>query len=269
MNDLAKYWHHRFTQQLGWTSNARNYIYRKLDFMAKETFLEIGCGTGALLEEVTRRFIMPRIKNGKKAEMHALDKDREFLQQARKNLNRVNDDVKFYLGNANSLPLDDNSMDIIFCQYFLMWNDDDEQDRILNEVMRVLKPGGWFICFAEPDYSNIIDIPENAIVDLFINSLMKAGANLEAKKFIERIFKSFKAVHVKNISKPWKSKEWKTHFDDEWSFFHEVLVKENIIDEKTFLQLKLKDVEFIKNEKKCTYLPVYAAFGRKSLVTRK
>ena len=42
-------WHKRFVQQAGWTSELRNYLFKRAGLPAARRVLEVGCGSGAIL----------------------------------------------------------------------------------------------------------------------------------------------------------------------------------------------------------------------------
>lgn len=52
---------------------------------------------------------------------------------------------KFKLIEANKTEFEDNSVDIIFTKNVLQGNTSEEKEKILNEFVRVLKPGGFYV----------------------------------------------------------------------------------------------------------------------------
>ena len=96
-----------------------------------ETLLDVGCGTGWLLEHLS---------NCKNAEYYGLDLSENMLEIARsKNIKNA----ELVQGYADSLPYDDNSFDIVTCiQSFHHYPD---PDKAMREVYRVLKPNGLYI----------------------------------------------------------------------------------------------------------------------------
>ena len=44
-------WHRRFLQQAQWTGDLRKYLDREIDRAPVKSLLDVGCGTGALLDE--------------------------------------------------------------------------------------------------------------------------------------------------------------------------------------------------------------------------
>jgi SAM-dependent methyltransferase len=59
--------------------------------------------------------------------------------------------------NAFRLPFPDDSFDLVFCHFFLLWAK--PLMDIMEEIKRILKPTAPFLAFAEPDYGGRIDFP--------------------------------------------------------------------------------------------------------------
>ena len=97
--------------------------------------LDAGAGTGISLAGLTRRYAT--------AGIYALDIARPMLLEARKKQGwwqRLRRPVKLITGDAESLPLADASVDLVFSNLALQWCLD--LDQTFNEFRRVLKPGG-------------------------------------------------------------------------------------------------------------------------------
>ena len=101
--------------------------------------LEVGCGTGLFLEQVSR--------SG--AALRALDLSTHLLHRARARLaGRAN--VSFLCGNAEQMPYPDGCFDAVYGSSVLHHLD---LDRALREAFRVLRPGGRLV-FTEPNIWN-------------------------------------------------------------------------------------------------------------------
>ncbi len=87
------------------------------------TVLDLGSGTGAAFDQLINY------------ETTAIDPDKKMLE-----LNTFEDKV---LGSAENLPFQDNSFDNVFCSF--VWRNVSNTNIALNEVYRVLRPGGRFI----------------------------------------------------------------------------------------------------------------------------
>jgi SAM-dependent methyltransferase len=121
---------------------SRQVAPRFLDFVgAGEAldWLEVGCGTGALSSTILARC------NPKS--LMAIDQSEGFVATAR---NAVTDSrATFQVGDAQSLPLDANSRDIVASALVLNFVPD--KDKALREMQRVVRPGGT-IAFYVWDY---------------------------------------------------------------------------------------------------------------------
>ena len=99
-----------------WRSKASFYI-------SGTRVLDLGSGTGAALQQL------------KNYEVTAVDPDEKMLQ-----LNKFENKI---IGEAENLPFPDNSFDSVYCAF--VWRNLNDSELGLQEVYRVLKPGGKFI----------------------------------------------------------------------------------------------------------------------------
>ena len=93
------------------------------DNLIGTSVLDLGSGTGAAFDQLLNY------------ETTALDPDKKMLE-----LNTFEDKV---LGSAENLPFEDNSFDNVFCCF--VWRNISDTNKALQEVYRVLRPGGKFI----------------------------------------------------------------------------------------------------------------------------
>jgi len=94
--------------------------------------LDLGCGTGYFAEALQQKF--------PQAEVLGLDLAEGMLQFARaRHLSRFN----WLCGDAEQLPLADESIDVIFSSLALQWCA--HMPSVLAELRRVLKPGGHIV----------------------------------------------------------------------------------------------------------------------------
>jgi len=96
--------------------------------------VDVGCGTGRLLRAVSVRW--------PEARLIGIDPAEQMVSQAA----RLSPDATFARAPAEALPLPDESTDIVLSSIsFHHWAD---QERGLQEIARVLRPGGLF-CLAD------------------------------------------------------------------------------------------------------------------------
>ena len=112
--------------------------------------LDLGCGSGAFTPFIARAV-------GQKGKVYALDIQADMLRQLEKKLskpeNRDIKNIKLIEGNAYELPFEDNSLDLV--NMVTVLQEIPDRNRALQEVKRVLKPGGFLAVtelFPDPDY---------------------------------------------------------------------------------------------------------------------
>jgi malonyl-CoA O-methyltransferase len=99
--------------------------------------IDLGCGTGAALEPLSRRF--------RGAEMIAVDFAQGMLDRTPDRVGGrwpFGRRVRRVCAEAECLPIPDASVDLIHSNLMLQWCDD--LPRVFAEVRRVLRPGGLF-----------------------------------------------------------------------------------------------------------------------------
>lgn len=112
----------------------RQQMFERLDWIAftPETILDLGCGTGHAAAWFAARWPRSRVI--------AADFSPGMLREA----GRRNDASRFerLCTEAESLPLPDAGVDLVFCNLMLPWCDD--LDAVFAEIARVLRPRGLF-----------------------------------------------------------------------------------------------------------------------------
>ncbi len=135
MNDLMSGGLHRV-----WKARMVEALYLPIKTEHKITMLDVAGGTG----DIARRAWALAQARGVALDVCVIDINHEMLDVARQNPKNKNTPIKFMCGDAEHLPLADNSADI-YTIAFGMRNMTDRA-RALREAWRVLKPGGRFVC---------------------------------------------------------------------------------------------------------------------------
>jgi len=115
-------------------------LLERLDLikMQPRTIVDIGAGTGELGAALAKRY--------KDSEVILLDLAPRMLKLARQRqgmMDRWFGRQRFVCGDAEQLPLADNSVDMLFSNFALQWCSD--LDRAFAEFQRVLRPGGLLL----------------------------------------------------------------------------------------------------------------------------
>ncbi|MFY9990409.1 MAG: arsenite methyltransferase [Rhodoplanes sp.] len=135
-----------------------------------EVVLDLGSGGGIDVLLSARRV-------GPTGKAYGLDMTDEMLALARENQRKAGlDNVEFLKGEIESIPLPDNSVDVVISNCVINLSSD--KDRVLREAFRVLKPGGRL---AVSDVVTRGDIPDvlRGNMELWVGCL--AGALDEAE----------------------------------------------------------------------------------------
>ena len=99
-----------------------------------ETVLDLGAGAGI-------DCFIAAARVGPAGKVIGVDMTPQMLQRARENAERGGfDNVEFRLGEIESLPVADNTVDVVISNCVINLSPD--KDRVFREALRVLKPGG-------------------------------------------------------------------------------------------------------------------------------
>lgn len=146
-------------------------ILKDLDYQAGASLLEIGCGAGAVLGILGEAF--PGLK------LAGIDLEKKQIEYAQDHLKSLDlADVELRVGDAVTLPWEDNQFDHLYAIWFLEHLPNPL--KALQEAKRVLKPGGT-ITITETDYRTILVTPESAdyryLIDSLCELLLQAWGN--------------------------------------------------------------------------------------------
>ena len=172
-------------------------------------WLDVGCGSGALSEQV--------IKNNEPAYLTAIDQSEGFMAKATEQLGRL---ASCSVGNALALPLKDSSVDITVSG--LVLNFISEPVEALTEMKRVTAPGGTVALYVWV-YSGIMDFL-SIFWDIATELSPKASELHEGKRFPDANANGLKDLYaraglVETIIAPITIKTHFRDFNDYWKPF--------------------------------------------------
>jgi ubiquinone/menaquinone biosynthesis C-methylase UbiE len=121
------------TRLMGATKVKKNLIAVS-EIKAGHRVLDIGCGTGTLLEMIKRT--EPDTK------LVGLDGDPKILKIAKEKTKKMNLEIQFDQGMAYELPYPDNSFDRVLSSLVFHHLNTTNKQRTFREILRVLRPGG-------------------------------------------------------------------------------------------------------------------------------
>lgn len=251
MGRSAEEWHRRFQQQAGWTRHARAYLLSKVRPGWRGRILEVGCGTGAitgLLHKETRQRI------------YGVDINSDFLRLA-----MVNDpQTRFSAGDGLALPLASACFDLAVCHFFLLWTA--QPDRAITEMVRVTRPGGWVLAFAEPDYGGRIDTPIDLarLGSLQAESLQKQGAAINRGRELAMLFQNAGLTHVETgvLGGQWQKRSNLEEIEAEWAILEDDLG--GMIPTDELRRLKEVNTKAWEQGSRVLFVPTFYGMGKVS-----
>ncbi len=137
---------------------------------------------------------------------------------------------------------------------------------VLSEMKRVVRPGGWVVAFAEPDYGGRIDEPEelekiSAIQEL---SLKQQGAETRMGRKLSGLFyqNGFIDIACGVIGAQWNQSSMcsSEEFDQEWQVMKSDLNHSNCVQD--FEEFRLMDLAARQSGTRILFVPTFYAMGR-------
>jgi len=236
-------WHSRYLQQAAWTRDLRIYLFEQAGLTNARRVLEVGCGTGAILGDISTP-----------AALHGLDLEPASLVECRFHVPAVS----LTRSDAHFLPYPDQSFDIVFCHFLLLWVHDPLQ--VLCEMARV---GRSVLALAEPDYSQRVDEPAalKPLGKWQTEALKRQGANpffgaALAKTFYKAGIKLVETGPIQGQAVVRSAEEWET----EWAVIEADLG--GFVPSGEIQKLKKLDETARKQGERTLYVPAFFAWGR-------
>lgn len=167
------YWRHDY-----------KYAFSIIKKIKPGSLIDIGCGPGAFLSEVSRLF--PDVQ------LNALDLSEEMIEETR---NRLSGKVIATVGDSENMPLEDEQYQVVTCNMSI--HHYPHPQKAVNEMYRILKNGGYILL-------NDMDcvFPIRAVAN-FCFPRMKAGdVKMYNRNEILELMKTagFKKVKYRKIS---------------------------------------------------------------------
>jgi len=239
-------WHARYLQQANWTRDLRAYLFEKAGINHARRILEVGCGTGAILRELATS-----------ASIHGLDLNPDALAQCQ----IQTPTATLICGNGLALPYLEQTFDITYCHYFLLWVNDPLQ--AISEMKRVTRRHGHILAFAEPDYFARVDKPDELQIlgNWQRESLQKQGAH---PGFGARLAETFSqaGIHIHETGTIQGVRKESTAEDREmeWAVLEADLA--GLVTEAEIQKMKQIDERAWQQGKRVLDVPTYFAWGQ-------
>jgi len=108
-------------------------LFNQIDLSNVKKVLEIGCGIGVITSYLAGKY---------RWEIIGIDLDPEQIARAKKD-NNENEYLKFFEADATNLSFEDNEFDVVLS--FDVLHHIPDWDKALSEIVRVLKPTGFYL----------------------------------------------------------------------------------------------------------------------------
>jgi len=247
----SKDWHERFIVQASWTKELRQFIYRQTGINPQSRILEIGCGTGVIVNDVGQQTDQPVI---------GIDIDYQHLSEA----NIQYPESVFACSEAAELPFPDNSFDFVISHYFFLWVKDAAP--VLKEVNRVLKPHGTLVALAEPDYLARIDAPREfwELAELQTTALINQGVNPMMGRQLPQLLSQagFKDVSYGVSGFQSETSNIPDWLNSEWNVLEHDL--DGLVSSEKLRSWRELDLTSRENGSRVLWVPTFYAFGNKT-----
>lgn len=257
-------WRRRFQQQATWTRSLRQYLLPRAGLHSCVRLLEVGCGPGAILDEITLQLAEVEsqpawTKPSERLQLFGLDIRLDTLQEYA----RHNPAAFLKQADAHHLPFADNCFDLVICHFLLLWVADPWQ--VLREMQRVCAAGGSVLALAEPDYGGRIDYPAN-LGDLGLlqkKALATQGADTEIGRKLGELFSQagLKEIETGVLGGQWRGAPTTNEWELEWQVLAHDLGE--LITPDQLNRLKEADYQAYQSNSRTLFVPTFYAWGKK------
>jgi ubiquinone/menaquinone biosynthesis C-methylase UbiE len=154
---------------------ARRDLIAQANITSGQRILDIGCGTGTLAVMLKR--------NHADVEVIGLDPDPKALRRAKTKATRARLSLQLDQGFADELPYAEDSFDRVFSSFMFHHLEEQNREKTLREVSRVLKPGGSFhlLDFAGDHEDGSHGLLSHGFLSRLIHSSVRLKDNSDAR----------------------------------------------------------------------------------------
>lgn len=236
------------------TAEERLPLYLEVGLKDANSVLDVGCGSGIVTRDIAR------LTKGK---VIAVDGSEDMINVA-KDVLKDYKNVELKVCNAEALPFEDNTFDIVTCNLVLMWADNPQ--KVVNEMARVTKKGGKVLASLEPDYGGKLHWPEHPKVDPIF-----AGEAIKKRGGDPRIGRKLRLLFVRaglktkvgiGNTRIWSCEEDKSYYYHARDFYVKAL-KDAGLTEKEIDKWEYDYLKSLDEGVQLNFFPQFYAIGQK------
>lgn len=241
-------WHQRFSLQARWTQPLREHLFCLPDRAFDQRVLEVGVGTGAVLQEIASH-------SG--AALHGCDLREDFLARSTVSV----PGAALVQADAHDLPYHASGFDLVVCHYLLMWLP--EPLSCLMEMKRITRSGGMIAALAEPDYGGRLDYPDRFrdLKKLQIQSLQNQGADPLMGRKLPGLFATLGLNSITSgvYQGRWEEAPSEEETISEWTILQQDL--QGFVSEEEIRELKAEERKARAAGTRVVFLPTFYTYG--------
>jgi SAM-dependent methyltransferase len=210
--------------------------------------LEVGSGTGVITSDLNLSF----------RNVFGLDIDPSVLAFAKQAVPAA----KAVCADGHALPFPAETFDLALCHFLLLWVENPV--KVLIEMRRVTRRGGWVLALAEPDYGARIDYPDDLreLGQLQMESLRRRGADPRIGRKLRACFHASGLIDVRAgvLGGEWQSRALDSDYQCEWRTLEADL--QDLMPINRLRHLKGIDQQAALEGRRILYVPTFYAMGK-------
>ncbi len=239
-----------------------NFAIEKSRVLEGEKIIDLGCGPGYISYDLLELI-------GEKGKIFCMDNSDLFVQfikeQKNNNIEPIKLDIRNELPDYSHLY---GTIDKVFCRWVLMFIGDVE--KIIEEVYKMLKPGGKFASIEYFNFRQIAMFPKSEVFDKVYDSVWRLitqkGGNPDIGNEVYKIMqtKGFKSIKITPFYKTGKMNSLTWKWLGQTNINHQNLVNAGLITQEELEMFYLDWKEKSENEFSfITAPPLMVAIGGK------